>query len=851
MVGGVRRKSRREGKESGAPKMATFYPPGRLSFSTYVNSLTYLLMAVTGLGYLALTWSTVVLLGGFVTSLQRKDFWCLTVISMMQAARIFSDLGDELVPMFFNLLITVLRRAVSLAREWLAFQTIGGKPIVPRYKIPYLLKILIIIYPAIVFLPLQAVGYIVVFLYGSGGPVSCIGIALWRILHRDYVSNDGDVTKTNLAPALDMFYCLILCQGALYIIWSCFYSSGAVFVASFRQDYKIPRKWGYTWLVDYLFVSRAKCWRDPASIQGSTLSRYAVDLIDSDSWDDQVSGVTMLATFIRQGADVRSLLLPSRSRIQKLIDTVGCRASASREMREAAACIVAHLAGDIHLAQFPGAIRCISTMLEDEASLAYWWWWNCDQQQGRPHLRTGSRSTMHMLIRVRDNTMDVEEETGTSGCNELILQGLTILERLASDRHNCMDISSTPGLLPKIMAPLCSSTLIQGINNSSTWADVVNGTFKVLCSLIRCPSNTGEILRREISANQQATSNLKSILDRSNGAGQELQMRAMEILTELALDSSTNTSVETKENLMNQQLEIFLLDKESDAISKKLQATAGRTLALLTTNTKVNSSIVDDSFGCLTELFDAKNNIKSRIAAAQILENICAHCDLDKGRVKDTLLPQVLAGIQSNKRGARQRGEENQKNSASAGDEENQNKLAPENGDENHSNSEQVDNSEIQQDISSTTDQSESSGQGNDEQTAIDELLGEFLSLTLVIYDKLISTDDFEDAVQKEGLGNGEFVVKLKTILEENCKETVPSLRIVKLCGQIAASMMSRNQYTEQFKNQGFVDSLSETTKIMSNLESCILFADTDPQLKKIATPLLSELEKEALLLVG
>jgi len=248
---------------------------------------------------------------------------------------------------------------------------------------------------------------------------------------------------------------------------------------------------------------------------------------------------------------------------------------------------------------------------------------------------------MHMLIRVGDNTMDVEEERGSSGCNELILQGLTILERLASDHHNCMDISSTPGLLPKILAPLCSRTLIQGINNSSTWADVVNGTFKVLCSLIRCPGSTGESLRREISANQQAISNLKSILDRSNGAGQELQMRAMEIVTELALDSSTNTTEETKENLMNQQLEIFLLDKESDAISEKLQTTAGRTLALLTANTKLNSSRVNDSFGRRTELLDAKNNIKIRIAAVQIMENMCVHCDLDKGRVKDTLLPQV------------------------------------------------------------------------------------------------------------------------------------------------------------------------------------------------------------------
>ncbi|RCV37516.1 hypothetical protein SETIT_8G069300v2 [Setaria italica] len=87
MVGSVRRERRRKGEESGPRKMGTSFRPGGFSFTGYVYLLTYLLMAITGLGYLALTWSTVVLLGGFVTSLQRKDFWCLTVISMLQAAR--------------------------------------------------------------------------------------------------------------------------------------------------------------------------------------------------------------------------------------------------------------------------------------------------------------------------------------------------------------------------------------------------------------------------------------------------------------------------------------------------------------------------------------------------------------------------------------------------------------------------------------------------------------------------------------------------------------------------------------------------------------------------------------------
>ncbi|CAO2148141.1 unnamed protein product [Urochloa humidicola] len=399
-----------------------------------------------------------------------------------------------------------------------------------------------------------------------------------------------------------------------------------------------------------------------------------------------------------------------------------------------------------------------------------------------------------------------------------------------------MEISSTPGLLPKIMAPLYSNTFVKGVKNSA-WTEIVNGIFKVLYRLIRCPGVTGESLRREIAASEQAISNLQNIVNQRNEAGQVLQMRAIKILTELSFDSSTNLTMEMKENFMKKQLEIFL-DQESADISKQLKATAGRALAFLTTNREVNSSIVKDSFGRLTEMLDAKNNTKNRIIAARILENICYRCDLDREAVKDSLLSQVLGPLLSNKRQPSQRAEENQENAAPVeakenlnivpgSDEESQNN-APGNGDENSNISAQEGNTEIQK-ISSTADKNNLSDEGIVEQTAKSELQKSFLSLTLVIYDKLISTDDFDEAVQKKGLGNGEFVVKLKTILEENCNETVTSLRIVKLCGQIAAIMMSRNQYTEHFRNQGFAESLTKAKEIMSNLESCILFAGTDP----------------------
>lgn len=79
---------------------------------------------------------------------------------------------------------------------------------------------------------------------------------------------------------------------------------------------------------------------------------------------------------------------------------------------------------------------------------------------------------------------------------------------------------------------------------------------------------------------------------------------------------------------------------------------------------------------------------------------------------------------------------------------------------------------------------------------------------------------------------------------------------IVKLCGHIAVLMLK--QIKDKIMQEGgqvtvhsmkCAESLDKASKLMSNLESCMLFADCGA--KRTNSPLLSEVAKKALKLVG
>ncbi|KAG8089566.1 hypothetical protein GUJ93_ZPchr0011g27155 [Zizania palustris] len=790
------------------------------------------------MGYLAFTWSTVVLLGGYVSSLQRKDFQCLTVITVIEANSIFNDseAGGMLKLNPWNTSSGTFYVTNSrLLNQFLKYREAASWTHLLVQVVFFLPHILDIFYTC--------------------SPFICIGLSSWRLWHRAYAgASNGEASIPNLTTALGFFYVLVLCKGVLYLSLMLFIrlEEVIIFVYQVWGENISREKWFNKIVKAYLKDSRERCTKDIAVVEQVSLVSYAVGLLESGSLEEYLSSARMVDWLIKNGQDASTLILGSRRKAQRLLDTLGST-KGSTELRLLAARIVADLAGGVRLAQFPGSLRCISSLLEatdqpyctNPHSYVNW----------NPLERTkrGIIAAKKMMLRRSHDSSD-KGLVGSCCCDELIVQGLTILQRLARDPHNCKDICQDLGVVTKITAPIHSHTLIHDMAMNPSWADITNCSLRLVHQLIH--GKADRRLGLQISSNKQAITNLEGILDVGS---HQLQMRAMEILSELVLDSSLNINKDTTEHLVRKQLQIFLADggEQDEEVSeqeqevaapmekktnktpinkkekkKTIKATAGEALSTLSNKRQTVSRFImeehSDIVDRLTQMLLSKNNIRYRAMSAQILENLCIHCKERVSKEGESLLPKVLAEILATKSKSKTKPKPFRMLEAF-------HNLIDEISSEGN---------DIEMQLPRHTGHKASDQVNKDDMKGLQEAL---LSLTFVIVHKeLIHSDNFAKAVH-ENAPDGALVEKLKAIVDDNCncQATPVSLKIVKLCCKISESVFAMRDYCTGDQKNRFVESFSNASKTLANLEGCTLFSATGRGIDDTVRPLLSDLEEQ------
>uniref|UniRef100_A0A453DF72 Uncharacterized protein n=2 Tax=Aegilops tauschii subsp. strangulata TaxID=200361 RepID=A0A453DF72_AEGTS len=451
-----------------------------------------------------------------------------------------------------------------------------------------------------------------------------------RAIRQDHGIADGEAFKANMKRALNLFYGAAFAHGAISALWMTAQAGANTWIEVIVSD-----QHGFSPKVIRAYLRKTKdmCLKNKTSATSWNLITYGAGLLDSSLPEEYAAGGRVLTMLIDKDVplQVRRLLIRSpRQRIQKLIGTLAWRSPADQEMIWLAARIVEHLASDLNLAHFPGALECISSLL-----------------------------------------------------NHKILH------------------------LPFV--PVSSNEFVEDIKSSAAWNKVADGSLKVVSRLMGSSGRTGKNMCRLIANNRNAVKNLEVVLEmdiKSNSGIIELQMRAIEVLTQLALHHPASASfMMRREKLIERALHIFLaadwmedylkdekkkiekptlsqkntspipsmgrcIDnlikkvkekrakqaretrvekkmKEVQKTASRLKEKAGEALAMLSSDSEAIKSFTgcDDDIHRLTELLDCNiKSIKCKISTADTVEiDINTDCRISVGVILKNLSNYVKA----------------------------------------------------------------------------------------------------------------------------------------------------------------------------------------------------------------
>ncbi|XP_062202705.1 uncharacterized protein LOC133905029 [Phragmites australis] len=559
--------------------------------------LAVLEKAASGLGALGFIWATVVLLGGFAITLERVDFWSVTVILLIEGARIFSRSHElEWQHQATWSLAAAGRSSFRLVARSFRFvfrlDGAGAKTASRRRAWPW-------------------TGWSWSFLSGHVGRVfywlqlasatACVGLSAVRLARQDF--GDAVDARTNRRSALDIFYGLALAEALLFLAekaaWEWEVSHGRL-LERVADECRLAGAPGLVAIRRFFYDAYSRC------IEGSIfeglrmdLVSFAEELIVRGSHDEQRIGVGILVNVSaspRLGDDALRRVGTSPAVVERLVEMLSWKGTNEAGVRTSAALVVSKLASKkrnaLRVAGVPGAIESVSSLL-----------YAADEEYN--------------------------------------LLGLLIIKKLARDHDNCSKIGNARGLLDKIIdlsviggaspssPPATKPTATTATLITPSRAKAVQRSLQVIKMLTDTTGSTGKQLRREVAEIVFTVSNIRAVLQHASGH-LELRRLGAEVLTRLAMDTDARERIGGTGGVVSILLDMFLQPGATDE-ADAARVEAGEALAMLALESPRNCDRILKARAPATatttvdRLVDALSDAVVGVGAARILTNLCAY----------------------------------------------------------------------------------------------------------------------------------------------------------------------------------------------------------------------------------
>nr|CAB3446432.1 unnamed protein product [Digitaria exilis] len=497
-------------------------------------------------------------------------------------------------------------------------------------------------------------------------------LALMRLIQHDYYGRgDNMEDNTNLAPSLNIFYAMVLGQGALYLVACTLDIFTFIPRRSLARHGGLKGQLGMESIILYHGYVLEKCMeRDALAPKKISLSSFAMDSLNSDSPKKQLHGIQFMQKLL-QAEPTKSQLLgkltTSANTSARLINMLGWTNPRNATTRLFAAKVIAELAKNFRADTIPGTIQNVSSLLDDYS--------NKRRKGGNPLMDTADEqeAMQDPVLHASDNheerriavsdtgnllqtqvdqstqkgstseqggrifrcwrgmpSTSIPEEVALAEADQDLLPalGMSILYNLAGCyQSNCEEIAKATGIIPKIIGFTSHRT------TDTTYTDtqgkvLVTSSLQLLHRLTGITGEIGIKLRHKISKHAFLLGNLAKIL-RDGSSSQESRKLVAGIFRNLAVDGKARTEIGCIQAIITRLVQEFLslgqpLGTQAD---HKLRLVAGQALAMLAMESEHNCLAILNETGhvFIRELTTLIHDGRLRCVAASLLRNMCLH----------------------------------------------------------------------------------------------------------------------------------------------------------------------------------------------------------------------------------